>query len=56
MPAAWGILGMWMAFPLGFKHGWEMLVVAVLYGGAILTGGLIAALPYLWSQLEPGKH
>lgn len=28
----------------------------VLYGGGVLTAGLLVALPTLWSRLEPGKH
>ena len=28
----------------------------VLYGGAISLGGLLVALPTLWSNLKPGKH
>ena len=27
-----------------------------LYGGAIAIGGLLTALPMLWSGLKPGKH
>lgn len=28
----------------------------VLYGGSLVTAGLLVALPTLWSRLEPGKH
>ncbi|QBP05969.1 hypothetical protein [Synechococcus phage S-B68] len=43
-------------YDMGVKQRKTTLHDLVLYGGAILTGGLLAALPYLWSQLEPGKH
>ena len=31
----WGVIGLLKGFPLGLKYGWELLVLGVVYGGAL---------------------